>query len=244
MDGSSLRNDSLHGQAERALARICGRGDRARRAALRAGLFHPCTWAAFVALGQAGQAGALAALEFCQDQDEASDAVQAAALLMLDPVRQAAAAKDARGKGLAWDLAAPETHARCARSRARRDHKARAGGAEAPADLPDNDAEGRSPRARWEPPSLDEVTGAPLLLLLRAEAEASEDELGAGLKLGAIAPPRTRGRPTKSEVLERAGQIKLPGLPPGGSTTRSSSATSRRCPPPPAPAQLDLWGRP
>ena len=243
-DGSiSITADTPRAQAERALAAIA---DRARRAALRKGLYQPCTWQVFLALGVAGQVGALAALDYCQDADEAADAVQAAALLALDPARQAAAAKDARGKGLTFDLAEPETHARCARSRARREHSARAGGAAAArtdADLPDNDADGRA-RRRSEPPSADELTGAPLLLLLRSEGEEDEDG-GAAI---ALRPPRPRprGRPTRNETLERAGQLKLPGLALGGSTTKAGGHLP---PPAPAPArppaleQLDLWGR-
>ena len=228
MDGALHTADTLRAYTERAISRIGGRDDRARRAELREGLFHPCTWAVFMALGPAGQAGALAALAFCQDEEGVADAVQAAALLELDPVRQAAAAKDARGKGLAFEIAAPETHARCARSRARRNHTARARGGGDPS---------------------DQVDGDPLALLLCAEAELDDDDGSSAAVQAAAAlltaqPPRPRGRPTRGEILECAGQQQLPGLPPGGSTTRSSSGTTRAALPPPAPAQLDLWGRP
>ncbi len=252
MDGS-LSTDPRT-RAERELSRICG-GDRARRAELRAGLYQPCTWAAFLALGPAGQAGALAALEFCQDQDEATDAVQAAALLVLDPVRQAAATKDARGKGLACDLAGPATHARCARSRARREHTARAGGGgdltrveHAARRAGINDHLARALGGADEPSAADDFGADPLMLLLRAEAE-DLDGCGELLTEGALAvlkPPRPRGRPTRAETLETHGQQQLPGLAPGGSTTKASGQM-----PPPAsaedpvalPAQLNLFGQ-
>ena len=250
MDGA-LHTTDPRGQAARAIARIGGRDDRARRAALRAGLYQPCTWAVFQALSPAGQAGALAALEFCRDAEEAADAVQAAALLSLDPRRQAASAQAARRRGMPeFSPDDPDALARNGKSRARREHTARARGAAAPTDanLPDNDA-GEAPRGRREPPTLDELTGAPLLLLLRAEAEDADDDCCAAVQAGAALlaakPPRPRGRPTRTETLKAHGQQQLPGLAPGGSTTRSNNTTRAvASPPPPAPAQLDLWGRP
>lgn len=224
MDGALRDTTTPRALAERAISRIGGRDDRARRADLREGLYQPGTWAVFLLLGHAGQAGVLAALAFCQDAEEVADAVQAAALLGLDPLRQAASARAARGHQLpAFDLEDPEALARNGASRARRGHQARALGGDAP-----------------DPADSDD--GDPLALLLRAEAERAEDgdDCSAAVQVAAALlaakPPRPRGRPTRSEVLERGGQIKLPGLPPGGSTTRAAG--------PPLPPPAHALGRP
>ena len=258
MDGALHRpTTTLREQAERAVARIGSRAARARRAALREGLFQPCTWAAFLALGQAGRAGALAALAYCQDSEEAADAVQAAALMEFDPVRQAAAAAAARRRGLACDLAETETHARCARSRARREHTARAGGgadlvraehARRRAGIQDHLARALGGADGDPHPHADFGTG-PLELLLREEAEALDgcDDLLAPGALALLNPPRQRGRPTKSETLEAHGQRKLPGFAPGGCTTKASGQmppSAGALAPVAPPAQLSLFGRP
>ncbi len=252
MDGTLLTTaDTLRARAAGAIARSSS-GDRARGAALRAGLFHPRVWSVFQQLGPAGQAGALAALAFCQDREEVEDAVQAAALLALDPMRQAAAATRARGCGLTFDLDDRAAHARTGRSRARREHIARARGgvdliraehARRRAGIQDHLARARG--GADEPRDDDDFGADPLMLLLRAEAEDLDgcDELLTRGALAVLKPPRPRprGRPTRGETLAAHGQQQLPGLAPGGSTTRSAA------PPPPARApaleQLDLWGR-
>ncbi|MHB1991679.1 hypothetical protein [Metallibacterium scheffleri] len=247
MDGSLAHAaDTLRAYTDRAISHI---GDRARRAALREGLYQPCTWLVFETLGPAGQAGALSALAFCRDADEVADAVQAAALLTIDPDRQAAAARAARDRRLAeFDVDDPEAMARNGCSKARREHQARARSAEVRskcAELPEATA---GDRRRREPPTLEEMTGAPLLLLLRAEDEAETGDVVDSVATLGAAKPRPRGRPTRGEILERAGQIQLPGLPPGGSTTQPRDAAPPPAPtdrPDPAPPgceqQLDLF---
>ena len=257
MDGALLTTaGTLHARAEGAIAHI-SIGDRARGAALRAGLFHPCVWSVFQQLGPAGQAGALAALAFCRDADEAEDAVQAAALLAIDPLRQAAAAARAAGCGLTFGVADPEARARNGKSRARREHIARARGgvdlvraehARRRAGIQDHLA--RALGGADEPRDDDDFGADPLMLLLRAEAEDLDgcDELLTRGALALLKPPRPRprGRPTRGETLAAHGQQQLPGLAPGGSTTKAGGQM------PPAgalapvapPAQLNLFGRP
>lgn len=234
MDGAlHTAADTPRAAADRAIARSA---DRARRAELREGLYQPCTWLVFQTLGPAGQAGVLQALQFCQGAEEVEDAVQAAALLSIDPRRQAAAARRARGAGLTFSVSDASALARNGCSRARREHQARARSAEVRSEcseLPDGDGAGDPRRRRHEPPGLDELIGAPLRLLLRAEAEAdAEDEAGVAVHAAAaLLTPRPRGRPTRAETLEANGQQQLPGLPPGGSTTRAAGPLQA---PPPA----------
>lgn len=91
----------------------------------------------------------------------------------------------------------------------------------------------RGPRHRpLEPLELgDGADPLALLLLAEDEVDAGEAVQVAATQI-ALKPPRPRGRPRHGELLERAGQRKLPGLPPGGSTTRARDAE----PPPPAHA--------
>ena len=257
MDGTLLTTaDTLRARAAGAIARSSS-GDRARGAALRAGLFHPCVWSVFQQLGPAGQAGALAALAFCRDADEAEDAVQAAALLAIDPLRQAAAAARAAGCGLTFCVADPEARARNGKSRARREHKARARGgvdlvraehARRRDGIQDHLARALGGADGDPHPHADFGTG-PLELLLREEAEALDgcDDLLAPGALALLNPPRQRGRPTKSETLEAHGQRKLPGFAPGGCTTKASGQmppSAGALAPVAPPAQLSLFGRP
>lgn len=241
MDGALLTTaDTLRARAAGAIARSSS-GDRARGAALRAGLFHPGVWSVFQRLGPAGQAGALAALAFCQEAEEVEDAIQAAALLSIDPVRQAAAARAARDRQLPeFHLDDAEARARNGRSRARREHMARPRGgvdlvraehARRRDGIQDHLARALGGADGDPHPHADFGTG-PLELLLREEAEALDgcDDLLAPGALAVLNPPRPRGRPTRAEVLERAGQQQLPGLAPGGSTTRSATPPPARAP--------------
>lgn len=94
-----------------------------------------------------------------------------------------------------------------------------------------DDADGDRGRRRPRPQELaDDADPLALLLLAEDEAEAG-DSVQAAATL--IASKRPRGRPTHGENLERAGQMKLPGLPAGGSTTRAAGPPQA---PPPARA--------